>query len=111
MLAWVLDLKVPKFKICPTFHKFCIAKSGYFVFLPYDKAENKFGELTRELKWTLIICHGLRLAPRKPSSQQRDQSEKNLLAFLGEVFAFIGAVEKFSIEKLNSDDGENELKN
>ena len=35
---------------------------------------------------------------------------KNLLAFLGEVFALVGAVEKFSIEQLNADNRENELK-
>jgi len=34
----------------------------------------------------------------------------NLLTLLGEVFAFIGTVEKFSIEKLDSDDSKNELK-
>ncbi len=34
----------------------------------------------------------------------------NLLTLLGEMFAFIGTVEKFSIEKLDSDHGKNELK-
>ena len=36
--------------------------------------------------------------------------QMHLLTFLGEVFALIGAVEKFSIEKLDSDHGKNELK-
>ena len=44
------------------------------------------------------------------TASQRRRGGKILLAFLGEVFALVGAVEKFSIEQLNADDRENELK-